>query len=64
MKNVEGAQPGEGADDIDAYGDGPWAVENVGGHEGAMLGEGIRQMANIALGGVSNCVGRGCGHNL
>jgi len=40
----------EGADDLDARGDGAGAVEDIGGHERAVFGEDHRQVADIALG--------------
>jgi hypothetical protein len=37
------AQLDEGAHDVDAHLDGTWAVEDRGGHNRPMLGEGVRQ---------------------
>lgn len=45
------------ADDVEAHFDGVGAVQDGGGHDGAMLGEGVRQCA-------ATTVTAGCSHNL
>jgi hypothetical protein len=40
----------EGTDDIDAHGHGAGAVEDVGGHKSAVLGEGHREITDVAFG--------------
>src|SRR5205814_6043066 len=45
----EFAQLHEGAHDIDAHLDGPGAVEDGGGHDGAVLGEGEGRQSRIAV---------------
>lgn len=49
------AELDEGADDVDAHGNGTGAIEDVGGHEGTVFGEGVGQVPDIAF---------RCGHNL
>jgi len=49
------AQFYKGADHGDAHGFGLFAVEHVGGHDGAMFGKGIGLEANVSF---------GCGRNL
>lgn len=40
----------KGADDKDAHGNRARSAENVGGHEGVVLREGDREMADVAFG--------------
>ena len=37
----------KGANDVEAHGDSPGAVEDRGGHNGAVLGEGPRQVFSV-----------------
>src|SRR6185437_14897528 len=51
VRGEELAQLHEGAHDVDAHGDGPRAVEDIGCLDGAVLGEGPGELAATAADG-------------
>ena len=50
------SQSNKGLDQSDTHFNGLWTVENIGGHQCAVLGEGTGQEPHVAF--------RGCGHSL
>ena len=52
VRNQKFAQLYEGPHDVDAHGDCAWGVENIGGLNGTVLGEGPGELATASAAGL------------